>query len=164
MRAYFFGNMYLSSIQQGIQALHVVSEMLVKYTLEDNRPGLLQRIILQEWARDYKTVVLLNAGFSSEIRSLTEFFANEANPYPWARFYEEGDALDGALTSIGIVIPEKIYELSAQLRQGEELFELFAAASLAGGKTKDIMSFDINEYNDWELEFARRLNNYGLAK
>ena len=31
MRAYFFGNMYLSSIQQGIQAAHCLGEMFLKY-------------------------------------------------------------------------------------------------------------------------------------
>lgn len=33
-RAYFFGNMYLSQIQQGIQAAHVVAEMSMAYKKE----------------------------------------------------------------------------------------------------------------------------------
>ena len=46
MRAYFWGNMYLSSIQQGIQAAHVVTEMFAKYVDNEFRA----ERDLREWA------------------------------------------------------------------------------------------------------------------
>ena len=58
MRAYFFGNLYMSSIQQGIQAAHAVADMFIKYSNE-NEPNYHP---LREWATDHKTMILLNAG------------------------------------------------------------------------------------------------------
>ena len=113
MRAYFFGNMYLSSIQQGIQAAHVVAEM---FRIEDDGDDEGPRKILHEWADDHQTMVLLNAGYSEEIRKLAELFNMGDNPYPWATFAESEEALDNALTCIGIILPVKIYETARMLR------------------------------------------------
>lgn len=109
MRAYYFGNMYLSSIQQGIQALHATTQIMVKY-LRTESPQSDQFNMYFEWAKNHSTVVLCNAGFGSEIRSLVDFFSAQENPYPFAPFYEDYNALDGALTSVGIILPEHIYE------------------------------------------------------
>ena len=156
MRAYFFTNMYLSSIQQGIQPLHVISEMFVKYVGPD--PGQ-EYFILDKWARDHKTVICLNAGYSEEIGILMRFFSHPDNPFPWASFNEGKDALDGALTSVGIILPEEIYNAAKNLR-GPSLQTPVC----------DIYhdpEFQVwGEYKPsaWEREMAERLNNYGLAK
>jgi len=105
MRTYFFGNMYLSSIQQGIQAAHVTHDLFIKYQIESP-----QKQSLFDWATNYKTVILLNAGYAKEILSLQEFFRSEQNPYAWTSFCEEGDSLNHAATSIGIVLPAKFYD------------------------------------------------------
>ena len=39
MRAYYFGNMYLSSIQQGIQAAHATHELFNKYMPQPSTEG-----------------------------------------------------------------------------------------------------------------------------
>ena len=126
MRLYTFCNMYLSSIQQGIQTAHIVSELWVKYGAADTSPELTH---LYGWAKHHKTIIVLNAGYSSEIYSLAEdFFRMRENPYPWAFFHEDPMAIgsmeentSGALTAVGIVIPEKIYELYAAMRKGDPL-------------------------------------------
>ena len=158
MRAYFFGNMYLSSIQQGIQAAHVVGDMFVKYSpscgqIKDTRyPTLL------DWAANHKTMILLNAGYGEEIHSLVEFFNTEDNPYPWAQFHEAPEALDGALTSVGIVLPERIYETVSLIREGKVQRLLLNNHTLT-------TSFGVpNDFTDWELDLIDRLPNYGLAK
>jgi hypothetical protein len=145
MRAYFFGNMYLSSIQQGIQAAHVVAEMYTKYVSPD---GCQEYFILEHWAREHKTMVLLNAGYGQEIHSLVEFFSSKDNPLPWAKFHEGVDALDGAITCVGIILPEEFYEAAKELR------------SPSMGVTTNIEKLQPG----WERELATRLNNYGLAK
>ena len=107
MRAYFFGNMYLSSIQQGIQAGHVIAEFFVDYpeTLTEKMSDAGK--LLWTWAQDHKTVILLNGGYSENLHRLCEFFDNYENHlYPWAYFHEGKDALDGALTCVGIVLPD----------------------------------------------------------
>lgn len=107
MRAYYFGNFYLSSIQQGIQALHVTTEMYCKY----NQPGV-ERDVLQEWAEQHKTVILLNGGMQenldSTLRALTPLLVKERLPF--ACFNEERAALNGAFTSFGMILPDSIYD------------------------------------------------------
>ena len=148
MRAYFFGNMYLSSIQQGIQAAHVTAELFMKAHSEDGN------MYLIDWANNHKTMILLNAGYSEELRRLIEFFDTTDNPYPWAYFNEGQDALDGALTCVGIVLPEKVYELSSYLRMppdvGSEGWEEYQ-------RYKSTVS-------PYELFLAERLTEYGLAR
>ena len=115
MRAYFFGNMYLSSIQQGIQAAHATHELFTKYRGEDEfTPQTTSH--LYEWARNHKTMILLNGGYAATIQELVDFFRTDDNPYPFAPFYEEEASLNGALTTVGIVLPEKIYLTAAAMR------------------------------------------------
>ncbi len=55
MRGYFLTNMYLSSIQHGIQAAHCLQE------INNNFPG---NEILTDWAENHKTMYVLNGGTS----------------------------------------------------------------------------------------------------
>lgn len=118
-RGYFFGNMYLSSIQQGIQAAHVIQNMVVRYhmavryhmvvTTEDMRDAFL---ILDGWMRNDATIILLNGGYQSVLASLYQdltSWTDGGRVYPIGCFYEEQAALNGALTSVGIVLPERVY-------------------------------------------------------
>ena len=176
-RAYFFGNMYLSSIQQGIQAAHVVADMFMKYE-QDNLVAL---DILHEWATSHKTMVLLNAGYSEEIRALHRLFDDRGNKYPYDYFTEAAEALDGALTCIGIVLPNAVYETAKALRE-----RVVSPASIENtgrvrylktpsglvpyeGSADGLANFiDVEqisyEISKWEFEMASRLNRYGLAR
>lgn len=112
LRAYFFGNMYISPIQQGIQAAHVVTKLFTSYS-EDGVAG----EMLHDWGRNGVTKILLNGGYQSnleDIHSTFEFIAPKLG-LPYMKFHEEEAALNGALTSVGIVVPEEIYSKSADL-------------------------------------------------
>ncbi len=155
MRAYFFGNMYLSSIQQGIQAAHVVGDMFVKYRMQDDE---CPQNILYKWAEDYKTMILLSAGYSEEIYNLEGFFKSGQNPYPWASFHEGVDALDGALTCVGIILPEEIYNASKSLRSPP-----------IGATVGDFLNGTYDPWNgykpnEFELALVDKLNTYPLAR
>lgn len=153
MRAYFFGNMYLSSIQQGIQAAHVVAEMFTRYPDGSVNDTHNQVGILNHWATQHKTMVLLNAGYSENIHQLVQVFSSPDNPLPWAQFHEGVDSLDGAITCIGIILPEEFYEAAKEVRAGVPHTDLWALAP------------NYNKLqNEWERAMALRLNNYGLAK
>ena len=191
MRAYFFGNMYMSSIQQGIQAQHTTSELFIKYQSDGIYRG--AERYLYEWASGHKTSILLNAGFSEEIARLVDFFNTADNPYPWAKFHEGEDALSpgfkvaevpgvaaaliaagidptvGALTCVGIILPEKIYGLSAALRgpEAEEIESDIRASGVwfpypLGGPKPDDLS-EPYEVSRYELEPAKEIGNYGMA-
>lgn len=170
MRAYYFGNMYLSSIQQGIQAAHVTAEIYNKYMPNFVKWGTeccfdvtTEVVTLVEWAMNHKTMILLNAGYGEEIHSLLDLFNEEQNPYPWAPFFEGKDALDGALTCVGIVLPEKIYETSKLLRENSAM-ELFVRNSGITSYTNSERELVSAEMSLWDLNLALRLNRYGLAK
>lgn len=182
MRAYFFGNMYLSSIQQGIQAKHVGDEMDLKYFPMPTEVGeccfhaTQQTVTLADWKKNHKTVVLLNAGYSSTIRDIQAFMMDNDNHYPWAVFHEGDDALDGALTGLGIILPEKIYEAARLVRQrctGWDRVRLVRDIIWEDGELKVVPGnpYGIETedhllwtYNKWEAKLIDELNKYGLAK
>ena len=113
MRAYYFGNMYLSSIQQGIQALHCTSQMYLKYEVDSS----LCMSNLRDWGENHKTVVLLNGGESAALCGIARNFGTVGNPYPHAYFEEGIPDLNGAMTCVGIVLPEYIYGVADELRR-----------------------------------------------
>lgn len=172
MRAYFFGNMYLSSLQQGLQAAHVVADMFVKYQFTS-----CPRVkMLLNWAENHKTIILLNAGYSSEIHSLVEFFNTNDNPYPWAKFHEGEDALDGALTDVGIILPRRIYEVASTVRSGKATIipasqpkHFLINLDMQYTHSDDL--FDLMNdialnapLSQWEVDLIHRIGLYGLAK
>jgi hypothetical protein len=145
MRLYTFTNYYLSSIQQGIQPLHVTSELFVKYPNEQhdiNSPDYL----VWEWAKNHKTVVCLNGGNNADLHdslALISTFAKDLG-LPWAYFREDAESLAGAMTSLGVIVPAKLYEYAAELRK------------------LNIRNYD--EFTGTEYDFAMFLNQFGLAK
>lgn len=134
-RAYFFGNMYLSPIQQGIQAGHTISEMSVKYSDNDDS-------IYWQWAEYHKTMILLNGGMSCNLRKIQELFEHQDNPFHWDYFEESVDALEGAITCVGVILPEQVYTNASLIRQGE---------------------LDIEIFSEWEQAFFQILNGCRLA-
>ena len=102
MRFYAVGNMYLSSIQQGIQAAHCVAEMLMQPYTEGRSQA------KQDWALNHKTIICVNGGNN---KSLNDFYdlVRYQSQFPVARFYEDDASLGGILTCVGIIVPEKIY-------------------------------------------------------
>lgn len=169
MRAYFFGNMYLSSIQQGIQSGHVIADMFVKY-FETSKFGYVPQLeFLIKWADEHKTMILLNAGYASEIHDLGSFLIDNANSFPWASFSESTEALDGAATSIGIILPEKIYNTSGYIRSLSpddrdmtlRLMYLNNQIEVPATKTTKLVIYNLTNF---EIDLVQKLNNYGLAK
>jgi len=120
LRAYFFQNMYLQGIQAGIQTQHTTTEMFVKYNYPTAKLAFgVQLITLMDWASLHKTTIVLNGGMSGDLLELEQLLSSEDNPYPWSSFRESEYALNGALTSVGIVLPEKVYGYY-KLSEGEQ--------------------------------------------
>jgi len=168
--------MYLSSIQQGIQAAHAVSDMFVKYMPVEGDTFNSKMEILSDWATNHKTIILLNAGYAKNINNLRQLFSDDRNPYPWEIFYEEMDALWGSPTSIGIVLPRKIYETAALFRKRivstdespspRVLIKNFGTMKVSPDNDWGIET-DVPlvwEYSDWEVQLCEKLNTFGLAQ
>ena len=107
LRAYFFNNMYLQAIHAGIQAQHCTAEMFVKYPYDTCTPD---QDILYDWADYHKTTIILNGGYASNLERIISILNNPNNPYPWGYFCESQEALKGCLTSVGIILPRKVFE------------------------------------------------------
>ena len=152
MRAYFFGNMYLSSIQQGIQAQHCTAELFLKYSLYGKLTGDFigekQRVSLYEWADNHKTSILLNGGDCAGLSEIFLLLDSPDNPYPWAIFVESNDALRNALTCVGIILPERIYEAAGEMRQNRNNPQY----------GRDLL------ISDWEYDLCLQLNSCGMAR
>ena len=160
MRCYHLSNMYLSSIQAGIQSSHAQMELFVKYQEDDD-----QKAQLYDWAKNHKTMIVLNGGYLSTMQEALKFLDNSSNPYPWSTFYESEEAMGGMLTNIAIVLPEKIYETATLIRRRQ----LTPNLTIVDGQDSEVI-FAIadqrkayGEFSEFEVELCNFLNKFGLA-
>ena len=124
MRLYSFCNMYLSSIQQGIQTAHLVSNMFAKYA---NMRGKPEHHMLFKWANDHKTIIVLNGGTKENIQNIfNELWLNADLNLPYDKFHEDEDSLGGIVTCCGIIVPEEMYE-TIQTEEGDYYNEQFGS-------------------------------------
>lgn len=180
MRAYFFGNFYLSSIQQGIQAGHCLGEMVVGYGCKPITPPYFefrqnveihapQANMLATFLASHKTFILLNGGMQSDLQELAMFFKRGEldydNMFPYGYFNEEKDALNESMTCVGIVLPKRIYEFADLLKKDDgvlrhEIESQFNRRGFAYYNHEDPESIIENR---WELELVQRLITYRMA-
>lgn len=166
MRFYSFTNWMLRPIQQGIQPGHAAVELFVKYDEPYDSPApRTEAEMLWDWARNYKTFVCLNGGSNADIYELDRFMQSQENPYPYAPFYEDEESLGGLITSIGIVLPERIYDASAALRRYRGQDPFFSEGDTGWGAmvTNDAGEMNYYTYTSWEKEMIERLSGAGLA-
>lgn len=122
-RLYTFINFYLSSIQQGIQSAHIVSDMMVKYRYKSDPDGWVNWAAsynaLWQWAEKDKTIIVLNGGTSFDIRQtyidVKNLSANcKSFAIPFAFFQEDHNALgiyeNGVVTGFGMVVPQQMWD------------------------------------------------------
>jgi len=147
MRFYGFGNYYLSSLQQGLQAGHAISRLYTR-----TQPGTEGFKILHEWGNHHDTMVLLNGGNALNLQELYDFFIDlkEKGMYlPFQKFHEDQQSLGGALTYVGMIVPERHYEAAAAIRtlRLDEVSQYY----------------EVNEFAEWEIQLVERMNMYRLA-
>jgi len=106
-RGYFFTNMYLSTIQAGIQCAHAIGRMAREYNY-----------IFNEWIENHETIILLNGGNCTDLDDLYDTLSrlikdlnyDDSNPLPLVRFHEDKRSLNEATTCVGIILPDSIYD------------------------------------------------------
>lgn len=135
MRAYFFVNSALSGIQKGIQVAHCVAEMARNQARGEGG--------FVDWADNHKTIIVLEGGFHQSLREIRFAFTmgfdyketgtREESPFPWAAFTEDEETMNGMMTCIGIIVPERIYEdgMEALTEWETELIKLINSCPLA---------------------------------
>lgn len=169
LRCYTFTNFMLSPIQQGIQSGHAAMELVNRYMVfEGWQNGFAEPVA--EWISYHKTIVCLNGGNADGIREIKLFLDEGYNPFPYAGFCEDHESLDGSLTSVAVILPARIFETAALLRNRllpegvnytfDKLLDehRFSFPSEDGGVDR------VETYTPWEYELMRRLNGHGLAR
>ena len=104
-RLYSFTNKYLSDIQRGIQTAHLVSQFTNKYLLgTESKTDASSQVV--SWSLICKDIIVFNGGNSEQLGITLELFRNPRNKYPFAVFRESDESLNGALTAVGIILPD----------------------------------------------------------
>lgn len=108
MILYSFTNMYLEGIHAGIQTAHMINEMWLKYSNAENAFYLKRREILINWAKSDKTIFIYTGGYQRSLEDRLGQLQKFSHHYdlPYAYFRESKDALNGALTCVGIIVPD----------------------------------------------------------
>lgn len=105
-RAVFCVNQYISGIQAGIQAMHCQAQ--IGRNLEQNLFSE-AKAIYNSWADHHKIIHVLNGGMQSNLKKIRIAVLNAAKKFqicvPNGIFREEEDALNGALTCVGFIVP-----------------------------------------------------------
>lgn len=155
MRFYSFTNYYLSSIQIGIQTAHALGEMFNQYPYGDSPAG--QR--LRDWSANHKTMVLLNGGNGASLRDLWTLFSDERNTdHIVSKFHEDDQSLDGALTCVAILLPERLYDaewIKPDYRNGTEGYWWY---------TTDAENKQGEQIQGWEAELLTAIKRLPLAR
>lgn len=154
MRAFFFTNMYLSSIQNGIQSAHCLAEIYNTYITDEGTDDALFKYVT-DWAENHKTIIVLNGGTGDDLRKLQVFFEDNANTFPWSYFHEP--SLDNTKTCVGIILPEYIYETVTRV-----LNKTVSLASIALQGSIILDQFHL--LSKWEVELISKLTTYQLAR
>ncbi len=166
MRAYFFTNMYLSSLQQGLQSAHCTANIYARYTTYSE--GCNQLEMLRLWSLEHQTIIILNGGFSSNLIDIKLLFDDPNNPYPHSSFKESCDALNNALTCVGIVVPERIYEGASFIRRDKMLAtSVYYHKDITMCKDDPLNHLDKDVdwiFTEWEIRLMKEMNKYGLAR
>lgn len=115
MRLYSFVNYYISDIQRGIQTAHLVSEMAIDaMAVGEINTSLRNKFF--DWAFNHKTIIVLNGGNSAALKEIYEELISLELRLVVSKFHEDEESMNGCLTSVGILVPYKIYEGARVLR------------------------------------------------
>ena len=166
MRFYSFTNAnYMSQLQLGLQTAHCVADMATKYLMQVDNEA------YDDWAVNHKTIIILNGGNCAMLNELYNFMDDGRNPYPYTKFNEDEQSLAGAITCVGVVLPEEVYE-TARLIRNRTLYRpdsigtnvTFSAVGdpLENERLCNLCNF-YNSRDQWHDELFVRLNSCGMA-
>lgn len=142
MRLYFFGNHYISSMQHGIQGLHSFGEIVLKLLEADRASAKKGFDVLARFLREHKTTIFLNGGYADTLEAVHQRLEEIAQSWDpatpgapvllHAKFHEEKASLNGALTSVAVLVPECSYFDSRTPGRAQQRSELRARMEAEG--------------------------------
>jgi hypothetical protein len=158
--------MYMLGVQAGIQAQHSGQHLCNKYAFmtegAQNENAIEQ---YKTWATEHETSIVVNAGYQSNMQRLLHILNNPVDDkhVAWAAFYEEKCSLNGALTSIAVVLEERLYQIAKHHGNDiEKHITLSDKGELIGTSTVNMWRSE--EYKDVELPLPTRDINSPLEQ
>jgi hypothetical protein len=91
--------MYLSDKQKGIQTAHLLNAFWKKYSCLTSEIS-----AFWDWIYGSETIIVLAGGNHVDLEIKWSQFSGYN--YPYAAFREKKESLNGALTAVGIILPE----------------------------------------------------------
>lgn len=111
LRMFTFGHFMLSSIQQGIQAAHAITNMFTFYHRPDtSETASPEGEVLYSWANQHETIVCKNGGDTEALEDILTMLNVDDNYLPFHEFRESHGALNESITCVAIVVPERIFK------------------------------------------------------
>ena len=190
-RLYTFINFYLSSIQQGIQSAHIVSELFVMYpqgkshnvTVKNGELNSETHFVLGKWANFDKTIIICNGGMTSNLVENFEtihMLAVRASKFamPHVAFFEDCNALGvndkGLMTGFGIILPEEMWAAEPveqgigwanpqYIRDPRSAYRYMKQDIVQEGHTPRNVWIDY-EYGEPETDIIRLVKSHSLAR
>lgn len=104
-RLYSLTNMYLSSLQKGLQTAHLISDLALSAQMDSEVDR-----VFSAWASEDRTIIILNGGNSLSLERWEQFLREYCQRWPWAAFREDQQSLNGAITAVGVIVPGSVYQ------------------------------------------------------
>ena len=100
-------------------------------------------------------MILYNGGYQSKLIDIADVL-KASKKYPWADFREEEASLNGAVTSVGVILPEGIIALADHMRRENETANEACCGYnddvfIYPNSTGDIIELEEVEHNDKAL-------------
>jgi hypothetical protein len=95
-----------------------VHELFNKY--DTKNPNDKQGKMLDDWSRNYKTIIVCNAGVDSDIEQLMSVFLRYE--FPFVQFVED-EGLCNSRTGCGIILPVWLYDVNS-IEPGSKYYDL----------------------------------------
>lgn len=170
----------LSGMAKGIQPQHSTVNLFKKYVPNPSNNEEVTVIepvdpcdMLWDWALNHETIVSLNGGITPELMDMIEFLEYDNCPYPWA-YFREDESLGELVTSISLVLPERIYDTASLIRTKtvrldgnvikplnwdyyNENFIMYKYIELENTCLR------YGEFSEFEINLINRMNTYRLA-
>jgi len=144
VKAVVFAHFALMPLQKGLQAAHVISDIVRRnYNARElmgemasqvtnhagepiEHPALIRNLLTDQWLHKDKTILIKDGGNSASLSTINGLLNHSdlVLMLPIGNFYEDQETMGGILTGVGAIVPSGLLELAEQLRQGEVEFNL----------------------------------------
>ncbi len=156
----FVANLYLSPLQCGLQTAHVVADMSMSFTDEDEASE-----AYIQWATSDKVIIICGALNHGGVTNCYDTLLNFRLPIelPIDIFYEDEISMNGMATACGVVVPNIYFDAVYDAGESDPCLDqtVYGPAYIYTDKeTGDYIRFPLSSQ---EGQFIQHIKSYRLA-